>query len=193
MRNLVFIVVCSLLIASCNFNGNSSRQANDNRYEYVDVTPALIEELGGPEALKQYQFFTSNSFSLYRVDNDKSANADGSINSIDNNLEVVFTDYTPGVIKRYYKRNYDEVVLEIYFDNEDNAFLEFQTYGQTRDISNHQFELRKLGWFNEEVTYKDQKWYQMGNNEPTVLQIQIDKSKTYTKEVAKGRTLNNNQ
>lgn len=191
MRNSVFIVVCSLLIASCNFNGNSSRQANDNRYEYVDVTPALIEELGGPDALKKYQFFTSNSFSLTRVDNDKSANADGSINSIDNNLEVVFTDYTPGVFKRLYKYNYSER-LEIYFDNEDNAFLIFsvdEPTGYYNDFKFNRFKLHNFGT----VTYKDQEWHQTGNNEPTVLQIQIDKSKTYTKEVAKGRTLNNNQ
>lgn len=189
MRNSVFIVVCSLFVASCNFNGNSSRRANDNRYEYVDVTPALIKELGGPDALKQYQFFTSNSFSLKRLDNDKSANADGSINSIDNNLEVVFTDYTPGVIKRHYKLNYGEV-LEIYFDNEDNAFLEFYAMSEPTRYSDSQFTLSE---FLNKVTYKDQKWIQTGNNEPTVLQIQIDKSKTYTKEVAKGRTLNNNQ
>ena len=56
--------------------------------------------------------------------------------------------------------------------------------------SDSQFTLSE---FLNKVTYKDQKWIQTGNNEPTVLQIQIDKSKTYTKEVAKGRTLNNNQ
>lgn len=192
MRNLVFIVVCSLLVASCNFNSNSSSQANDNRYEYVDVTPALIKELGGPDALKQYQFFTSNSFNLERVDNDKSANADGSINSIDNNFEIVFTDRTPGVIKRHYKQDNGEV-LEIFFDKEDNAFLEFSAWEYYGNYINEKFTLRKLWPLYKEVTYKGQKWIQTEYIENTVLRIQIDKSKTYTKEVAKGRTLNNNQ
>lgn len=201
IRHLTILCIL-LLIGSCSNNPRKRTNQNvDNTYEYVNVTPKLIKELGGSEALSQYQFFLSDGITLVRVDNDKSAKKDGAIKDIDHNYSVNFSEKTPGIFKRINEDTYHDAryqFIEIYFDEGDNDYLTFYSYRAIYDIN--YFELCPIkndyyGGYGNEFQFRNHNWRikdyktKKGPKGPIYLLLQIDHSKTYKNEIAKGRRL----
>ena len=89
-RNL-FILCTIFMYFSCT--------NTDNSYSYRELTPQLINELGGIDSLSRYQFYLSNSFELLRVENEKSFTNLGYIDNLDKNFEIKFDMKTPGIFK----------------------------------------------------------------------------------------------
>lgn len=202
IRHLTILICTLLLIGSCTNNSrNRINQNTDNTYEYVKVTPELIRELGGSDVLSQYQFFLSDGITLVRVDNDKSAKKDGAIKDIDHNYSVEFTAKTPGIFKCINEDTYHDAryqFIEIYFDEGDNDYL---TFYSSREISGlYYFELYPIkndyySGYGNEFQFRNHNWRikdyktKKGPKGPIYLLLQIDHSKAYKNEIAKGRRL----
>ena len=125
----ISLLVCIVLATTtaCKNRSNSIPQDDKKRYTYIELTPKLIDELGGVQALSQYQMFLSEGFTLNRTDNDKTAKSDGAIKNTDHNYTITFTKETPGVIKSCRETDRHSMIIEVYFDEEEDAFLTFES------------------------------------------------------------------
>ncbi len=196
-RNL-FILCTIFLYFSC-IN-------TDNSYSYRELTPQLINELGGIDSLSRYQFYLSNSFELLRVENEKSFTNLGYIDNLDKNFEIKFDIKTPGIFKDAEMDGNNIKCINILFDENENDFLTFAQrfeysdyrhfddkfyhvddtgYAHERDSDYRKYKYKGSLWNKRIISSKSDKSYSYIPN--THLIIRIKNTSITTIEEAKGR------
>lgn len=194
MEKIIKTVAFAILVCSCNSSSQSNSSEvsavesqtvqpvnhevpiQDEGYVYEVVTSDLISDLGGYKALKDYQFYLSDSFTLTRHDNEKNSTGDGNVNSVSGQYRIYFNEETPGVYKDDYIGG-----LEIYFGEEDDEFLSFELYNQTYCLDNE-------SWYGTKVYYKGEYWDIDVISDINLL-VRIEQQSFEQEEVAKGRLL----
>lgn len=181
-----------LLISSCNSNSQSNKPEvsvkpvecetplpiSDNEL-YEVVTTELIKQLGGYDALSNYQFYLSDSFTLIRYDNEKNSTDEGGIREVEGQYKVFFNWKTPGVFKSY---SPTKNKLDIYFGEEEDEFLRFHCSMDGTCYLDRIYQKRG------QCLYKGYYWLVDAESDIELL-IKIGKSSFKKEEVAKGRLL----
>ena len=197
MKGFIKIVAFAIFICSCNSSNQSNNSdvpagesqttqpvinevpIQDSGYIYEVVTSDLIQDLGGYKALRDYQFYLSDSFTLTRHDNKKNSTGEGNVSSLSGKYRIYFNVETPGVYKSSNRHSDD---LEIYFGEEDDEYLCFDC-----DIDGS-FELERNYQKGAKVYYKGKYWTIDASDDINLL-VRIESDSFEQEEVAKGRLL----
>lgn len=192
MKRIITALLFVLVISSCNSYSQSDKPevsaklvecetpqpiSDNNLYEVV--TSKLIKQLGGYEALSNYQFYLSDSFTLTRYDNEKNSTDEGGISEVQGEYKVFFNWKTPGVFKSYSPSTNK---LDIYFGEKEDEFLRFNC---SMDGTCY---LERIYQKRGQCLYKGKYW-RIDSVSDIELMIKIEKSSLKKEEVAKGRLL----
>lgn len=194
MKRFITALLFVLVISSCNSNSQSNKPEvsaepvecevlqpiSDNDLDlYEVVTSELIKQLGGYDALSNYQFYLSRSFTLIRYDNEKNSTDEGGISEVGGQYKVFFNWKTPGVFKSYSPSTNK---LDIYFGEEEDEFLRFYCSMDGTCYLDLNYQKRA------QCLYKGKYW-RVDAEGDIELVIKIEKSFFEKEEVAKGRLL----
>lgn len=196
MKGFIKTVAFAILICSCNSSNQSNNSdvpagesetaqptiheepIQDSGYMYWVVTSDLIQDLGGYDALRNYQFYLSESFTLTRYDNEKNSTGEGNVSSVSGKYRVHFNSETPGVYKR------GTSFVEIYFGEEDDEYLIFDFEIDGTYYLDRNYQKRAT------VYYKGEYWTLDSSASSDInLLVRIEPQSFEQEEVAKGRLL----
>lgn len=189
-------ILCVCLLAGCA--------------SIVPVTDDIIDQVGGEDQLKNFQYYVSRSIILDRTDDQTAAGIVKGKANIVQKIEknkVTIKRSTPGVVLRYRTiYNNTRYVLSVAFESDDNYFLEFTKYDDQRDspynltVADNSRNLvgygREIYQYSFPAKNSMRSWIGIGKEKqtdsaPPYLLIKLNKKmiRNVNKRVAKGRTL----
>lgn len=189
------------IISVCLFAGCAS---------IVPITDDIIDQVGGKDQLKNFQYYVSRSIILDRTNDQTAAGIVKGKANIVQKIEknkVTIKGSTPGIVLRYRTiYNDSRYVLSVAFESDDNYFLEFTKYDDKRNspynlaVADNSRNLVAYGHeiyqYSFPVKSSMRSWIGLGKEKqadtaPPYLLIKLNKKmiKNVNKRVAKGRTL----